>query len=230
MPKEVYHGSGEKFTVFDSSKTRLDYDYGTSTNMFSDNKNVALGYANNDPDKLHSVYLNLQNTLERDFKGNPWNGSVNNSGRFAIVPSYETTYSSKQEAETALQKMLDLYYPNNPAKQAEQRHYMYVKELADSPHLERSTNAFSDEIANSPILDGGIIKNVKDYYNLPKFDENPELYKELTSPHTDYFVKDPRNIKSSAIITRDDFGRIIPIVKRDNFHNPDIRYKQGGNI
>jgi hypothetical protein len=71
MPKEVYHGSiGEKFTVFDSSKTRPDYNYGTSTNMFSDNKNVALGYANNDPDKLHSVYLNLQNILERDFKGN----------------------------------------------------------------------------------------------------------------------------------------------------------------
>ena len=29
-------------------------------------------------------------------------------------------------------------------------------------------------------------------------------------------------------ITYDNFKRIIPIVKRDNFHNPDIRYKQGG--
>lgn len=231
MPKEVYHGSvGEKFTVFDSSKTRPDYDYGTSTNMFSDNRNVALGYANNDPDKLHSVYLNLRNILERDFKGNPWNGSVNNSGKFQIVPEYGTTYSSKQEAETALQKMLDQYYPNNPAKQAEQRHYMYVIELMDPPHPERSTNAFSDEIVNIPTLDGGIVRNVKDYYDLPLFDKNPELYKELTTPHTDYFVKDPRNIKSSAIITYDDFGRIIPIVKRDNFHNPDIRYKQGGKI
>lgn len=231
MPKEVYHGTlGEKFTVFDSSKTRPDYDYGTSTNMFSDNRNVALGYANNDPDKLHSVYLNLRNILERDFKGNPWNGSVNNSGKFQIVPEYGTTYSSKQEAETALQKMLDQYYPNNPAKQAEQRHYMYVIELMDPPHPERSTNAFSDEIVNIPTLDGGIVRNVKDYYDLPLFDKNPELYKELTTPHTDYFVKDPRNIKSSAIITYDDFGRIIPIVKRDNFHNPDIRYKQGGKI
>lgn len=228
MPKEVYHGSQQKFTVFDSSKTRPDYDYGTSTNMFSDNKNVALGYANKDPDKLHSVYLNLQNILEKDFKGNSWNGSVNNTGKFQIVPEYDTIYSSKQEAETALQKILDRYHPNDPVKQEEQRHYMYVKELMDLPHPERSTNAFSDEIAKSSVLDGGIVRNVTDYYNLPIFDENPELYKELTSPHTDYFVKDPRNIKSSAIITRDDFGRIIPIVKRDNFHNPDIRYKQGG--
>jgi hypothetical protein len=29
-------------------------------------------------------------------------------------------------------------------------------------------------------------------------------------------------------ITRTKIGKIIPIVKRDNFHNPDIRYKQGG--
>ena len=29
-------------------------------------------------------------------------------------------------------------------------------------------------------------------------------------------------------ITRTKTGEIIPIVKRDNFHNPDIRYKQGG--
>ena len=230
MPKEVYHGGQQKFTIFDSSKTRPDYDYGTSTNMFSDNKNVALGYANNDPDKLHSVYLNLQNILERDFEGNPWNGSVNHTSKFQIVPEYGTTYSSKQEAETALQKILDQYYPNNPAKQAEQRHYMYVIELMDPPHPERSTNAFSDEITNTPTLDGGIVKNVKDYYDLPKFDENPELYKELTSPHTDYFVKDPRNIKSSAIITYDNSGRIVPIVKRDNFHNPDVRHEQGGII
>lgn len=225
MPKEVYHGSvGEKFTVFDSSKTRPDYNYGTSTNMFSDNKNVALGYANNDPDKLHSVYLNLQNILERDFKGNAWNGSVDHTGKFLIVPSYDTVYSSKQEAEEALQKMLDLYYPNNPAKQAEQRHYLYVVEQMDSAHPEKSTNAFSDEIANIPTLDGGIVRNVKDYYDLPKLDENPELYEELTSPHTDYFVKDPRNIKSSAPITYDDSGQIIPLSKRDDFNDPDIRY------
>lgn len=35
-------------------------------------------------------------------------------------------------------------------------------------------------------------------------------------------------IKSADPITWNGKGEIIPIVKRDNFHNPDIRYKQGG--
>lgn len=37
-------------------------------------------------------------------------------------------------------------------------------------------------------------------------------------------------IKSARSVTYDDIGNIIPIVKRDNFHNLDIRYKQGGKI
>ena len=41
-------------------------------------------------------------------------------------------------------------------------------------------------------------------------------------------VGNPNNIKSANAITKTDAGNIIPIVKRDNFHNLDIRYKQGG--
>lgn len=36
--------------------------------------------------------------------------------------------------------------------------------------------------------------------------------------------------KLSNPITKTNAGEIIPIVKRDNFHNPDIRYKQGGTL
>lgn len=45
-----------------------------------------------------------------------------------------------------------------------------------------------------------------------------------------YLSFDPTQIKFSDPITYDDMGNIIPIVKRDNFHNPDMRYKQGGII
>lgn len=38
----------------------------------------------------------------------------------------------------------------------------------------------------------------------------------------------PSQFKSAEPITRTDMGEIIPIVKRDNFHNLDRRYKQGG--
>ena len=40
----------------------------------------------------------------------------------------------------------------------------------------------------------------------------------------------PSQFKSAEAITRNDVGEIIPIVKRDNFHNLDRRYKQGGKI
>ena len=45
-----------------------------------------------------------------------------------------------------------------------------------------------------------------------------------------YLSFDPTQIKFSDPITYDDNGNIISIVKRDNFHNPDMRYKQGGII
>ena len=45
-----------------------------------------------------------------------------------------------------------------------------------------------------------------------------------------YLSFDPTQIKFSDPITYDDFGKPISIVKRDNFHNPDIRHKQGGII
>ena len=41
-------------------------------------------------------------------------------------------------------------------------------------------------------------------------------------------VPKANQIKSTNVVTYDNNGNLIPIVKRDNFHNPDIRYKQGG--
>lgn len=43
-------------------------------------------------------------------------------------------------------------------------------------------------------------------------------------------ITKPEFIKLADPITRTNTGEIIPIVKRDNFHNPDIRYKQGGKV
>lgn len=47
---------------------------------------------------------------------------------------------------------------------------------------------------------------------------------------THYITYNPESIKFSKIMTYDDNGHLIPIVKRDNFHNPDMRYKRGGII
>lgn len=41
---------------------------------------------------------------------------------------------------------------------------------------------------------------------------------------TEYVATKPHQIKSADAITYDDAGNIIPLSKRDNFSNPDIRY------
>ena len=46
----------------------------------------------------------------------------------------------------------------------------------------------------------------------------------------DVVILDSKIAKLADPITKTNTGEIIPIVKRDNFHNPDIRYKQGGKI
>ena len=40
----------------------------------------------------------------------------------------------------------------------------------------------------------------------------------------------PKNIKFSQAITRDDSGNVIPLSKRDDFTNEDMRYKKGGTL
>ena len=62
--------------------------------------------------------------------------------------------------------------------------------------------------------DGVIIKNVNDNYDT---DER----KELT---TDYIVFEPANISSADPVTYDDEGNVIPLSKRFNAQNDDIRY------
>ena len=66
--------------------------------------------------------------------------------------------------------------------------------------------------------DGAIIDDVVDYGS---------SLKSLVSPKnstTVYQINNPKNIKSSKYITRDDSGNIIPLSQRDNFNINDIRY------
>jgi len=58
------------------------------------------------------------------------------------------------------------------------------------------------------------------------------VYKNVVDPFLSdtYGIFDPRMIKFSSAITKTDAGEIIPIVKRDNFHSIDMRYKNGGII
>lgn len=161
-PKVVYHGTTvpDRY-IFEHGHKRDDYSYGTSTHMFSDTREVAEGYAKGIKQNVVAAFLNIRNPKQKDYNGAAWNGSTDHSGRFQIAPLYNKVYSSKEEAEDDLQKILDEYYPNNLQKQQEQRHYMYVFEEMDLEHEGETTNDFSQEVTDSNEYDGGQGENGK---------------------------------------------------------------------
>ena len=65
--------------------------------------------------------------------------------------------------------------------------------------------------------DGAIIKNVVDY-------GGNKISSRYLTPANVYEVNNPKNLKLSDAITYDDNGEIIPLSKRDDFNNPDIRF------
>ena len=65
-----------------------------------------------------------------------------------------------------------------------------------------------------------------DYFSDPR----RSIFFNLNDPiqTNEFLIGHPEQIKLSDAMTFNDKGILIPIVKRDNFHNPDMRYKQGG--
>ena len=68
-----------------------------------------------------------------------------------------------------------------------------------------------------PYNDGAIVRLGSDGVNLDNVKYDPDEIMELVVPNS-------TQIKSTAPITYDDAGNIIPLSKRDDFTNPDIRY------
>lgn len=58
----------------------------------------------------------------------------------------------------------------------------------------------------------------------------PEDLVDETFDMTEFVATKPSQIKLSNAVTRDNNGKIIPISKRDNFLNNDMRYKKGGKL
>lgn len=67
-----------------------------------------------------------------------------------------------------------------------------------------------------------------DYFSDPR----DGIFFKLNNPiqTNEFLIGHPEQIKLSDAMTFNDNGTLISIVKRDNFHNPDVRYKQGGNL
>lgn len=152
--------------------------------------------------KLRSMGLDPYSTYRNSRKS---------SGYFAVEdPDIAKTYTFMPDSKT-----YSLYgYSKNPMN------------INANGHSWTNVDAFNstDDIVNKAFNSGhDVVKinNVVDYgVNTPA--NHPR------TPFTDYVFK-PGRVKLKDAIVRDGlFDEVIPIVKRDNFRNLDMRYKQGG--
>lgn len=199
MPIETYHTVSERydpnFTKFDPSiegshssiyTTDDPVMSGSYSNSFVSEKELSelsetlkksiMSGSNSvfkwEPERMKSLYLNLNNPMVVDAMGSDWSNIP-----FSSLPS------NVQENLNTIRKAF-----STREIETIQKHFGY---------------------------DGAIIKNVSDWGSgkVPK----------LTAANV-YEINDPANLKLSQAITHDDAGKIIPLSKRDNWKNPDIRY------
>ena len=146
--------------------------------------------------------------------------AVGSSGYFAVTdPQIASTYKGPSGSIKTVYG-----YSKNPAVyDAKGRNWQdaFIKEV-DGHKFGVKTDAVVNSAFNSG-HDAVLIDNVVDYGFY-----TPASYPR--QPFTDYVFK-PGHVKLKDAVVEDGlFFEPIPIVKRDNFHNPDIRYKQGGKI
>lgn len=86
-----------------------------------------------------------------------------------------------------------------------------------------STRDYENAIRNNTTFDRLVVNNITDY----------GLGKDSSSPLVPYTVVEnfnPSHLKYSDATVFDDLGELIPLSKRDNFLNPDMRYANGGTL
>jgi hypothetical protein len=103
-----------------------------------------------------------------------------------------------------------------------QKQYHHIYDDILSPHTERSIPT-----TNKKLYD---LRKSNDFEDLMKSELQADGIIHNVGPTQHYITYDPQFIKSAEPVTYDDFGNIIPIVKRDNFRKIDTNYSKGGKI
>lgn len=222
-----FHGTGvETYNIMDSTKnpgrtigageklSNFFTDYDAASAYKVDAQGMGTWY--NGEGRLIKAYLNIKNPYIFDYEGARFSGIGGMAQKFNYLA--KKFIPAKNESNTTVLK----YFPTEGSfiKQWRNRNpylgkikigkdYLY-SESKVKPEIKEMV----DNIIDRTKHDGAIIKNIT----------------ELDTPITDYVTFSSNQVKLSDVITYDSNGKIIPLVKRDNFHNPDIRYKQGGKL
>ena len=250
-PLTVYHGSPNIFTIFKSDPSIKRLHTASDSFYFTDLKDIASSYGS----IIYPSFLNITNPFVRNFRGGSWNSfprkttmletqqylqkrksiideiksleSEINTLRLQLPPKSSTPFEFKFDSTASIP--LNIFEDssqsilNTIALKQDRLDYLTTNLRllpADPPMFKLMTTDDLISIAKRKGHDGVIFKNIRDV-------SDPHLVHKLS---TDFVGFTPEQIKSSNPVTYDNFGNIIPIIKRDNFRRPDFRYSNGGKI
>lgn len=188
------HATNADFTVFDINKTSDINYHGKGIYFTNSQKDVENNYEN--------------------YEGpDPWQKIQGRAYELAYDKyglSYEDTLTSDTEVIDKLNECYDAA-------------------IAEFKNTLRRVTAYL-KFDNPLILKKGDATNLKGY-DISKYDGiiDEQVYEKIGHAGMDentvhYVVFNPRNIKSADAITYDDNGNVIPLSKRFNTENPDIRF------
>ena len=209
---------------------------------------------------VYPFYVKPGKTLTVDFKGNYWNESpVDFPTKYRLVekwyeydPDYGLVDKVKNGIETEdltalTNKVKELNLPYQRRRAFDQKGNeiieSYVPMDRDMPKSSYTNQAiyqqhgptysvYVEPVYYPKTTNGAVQYGASEGYNSIKINNVIDPARSWDNPHpiTDFIPLQSNQMKLAVPITYDNEGKIIPLSKRDNFTNPDIRYKKGGKL
>lgn len=224
MPKEVYHFTNTPIIHKFDWKYKRDGQYPI---YFTSDVNGRSIYAPSDAyqkSKL-KVYLKMDRPLKEDL-----NKTKRSYDYYALDKTMKTDPIDREEIRKFWRKKYDDLFDLGIDKDLRASNPKEAKRLfneASDIWFNNIHNRYGREfpMKQSEIFD---LSRNKDFESLLKQEFQADGVIHNVNGTTHYITYKPEFIKFSKMMTYDDNGNLIPIVKRDNFRNLDMRYKQGG--
>lgn len=223
--KNLYHQTGNSFTQFNTeNQSAGKYDYETPTGIFlkPDDRDIGLKGK-----QQMSLLANMQNPLhfaDRNSISYFWKKNI---------PGYKDIIQQISENDIEFQSMYD---------EADKRDTeVYQKAWSDRRKGLIDQEQFKDILKNEASEAERVLKEWENTNNALRLEAKSLLDSYMKDSGYDgiiiendagsfgrntksYIVFDPSQVKQNQAITYDDEGNIIPLSKRFNAENPDIRY------
>lgn len=224
----VHHTNSDPFTVFDK-KRRGQTDSGhRGLGYYFDSKQTYNPeiYGKN----TISAYLNIQNPIQGSSRKNlstlddvdQYIINLGKGTRNELIAERVAKGLGKDSEEISDLIIISKYYLKQ--RRVNKSYKNYIPEDLKTLGLKADSSDLEIEQAVENKVKELLQKEAERYYpkNFDSIDGYMDEYENV--------VYSPIQIKSSASITRDDQGNIIPLSQRDNFNNEDIRFKDGGTL